>query len=74
MRPRFPDSGNERCGPRSRPVRVEQIDTTSAAPAASITRRRVISLNAVGPVLLALSVAARLIWTYLVPNGANFVN
>lgn len=26
------------------------------------------------PVLLALSVAARLAWTYLVPNGANFVD
>ena len=26
------------------------------------------------PVLLALSVAARLSWTYLVPNGANFVD
>ena len=28
----------------------------------------------VGPLLLALSVAARLAWTYLVPNGANFVD
>ena len=27
-----------------------------------------------GPVLLAVSVAARLAWTYLVPNGANFVD
>lgn len=26
------------------------------------------------PVLLALSLAARLAWTYLVPNGANFVD
>lgn len=26
------------------------------------------------PVLLALSIAARLAWTYLVPNGANFVD
>lgn len=26
------------------------------------------------PVLLAVSVAARLAWTYLVPNGANFVD
>jgi alpha-1,2-mannosyltransferase len=31
-------------------------------------------LTAAGPVLLALSVAARLAWTYLVPNGANFVD
>lgn len=52
-----------------------QIDTTSAAPAAAPTaRRRAISLTAVGPVLLVLSVAARLAWTYLVPNGANFVD
>ena len=50
-----------------------QIDTTSAAPAAADTRRA-ISLNAVGPVLLVLSVAARLAWTYLAPNGANFVD
>ena len=27
-----------------------------------------------GPLLLALSVSARLAWTYLVPNGANFVD
>jgi alpha-1,2-mannosyltransferase len=58
------------CGP----IRVVQIDTTSAAPAAATTRRRAISLNAVGPALLVLSVAARLAWTYLVPNGANFVD
>jgi alpha-1,2-mannosyltransferase len=31
-------------------------------------------LAIVGPLLLALSVAARLAWTYLVPNGANFVD
>ncbi len=56
-------------------VKVVQIDTTSAAPAAAATTRgRAISLNAVGPVLLVLSVAARLAWTYLVPNGANFVD
>ena len=56
------------------PVRVVQIDTTSAAPAAATTRRRAISLNAVGPALFVLSVAARLTWTYLAPNGANFVD
>jgi alpha-1,2-mannosyltransferase len=31
-------------------------------------------LAIVGPLLLALSVAARLAWTYLAPNGANFVD
>jgi alpha-1,2-mannosyltransferase len=34
----------------------------------------VVALNAAGPVLFTLSVAARLAWTYLVPNGANFVD
>ncbi|MEW5808391.1 MAG: mannosyltransferase [Actinomycetota bacterium] len=31
-------------------------------------------LSAAAPVLLALSIAARLAWTYLLPNGANFVD
>ena len=56
------------------PVRVVQIDATSAAPAAATTHRRAISLSSAGPVLLVLSVAARLAWTYLAPNGANFVD
>ncbi|MGV0990835.1 MAG: mannosyltransferase [Mycobacterium sp.] len=30
--------------------------------------------RSMAPVLLALSVAVRLAWTYLVPNGANFVD
>jgi alpha-1,2-mannosyltransferase len=51
-----------------------QIDTTSAAPAATTTRRRALSRSAVGPVLLVVSVAARLGWTYLASNGANFVD
>ncbi|WP_116374368.1 mannosyltransferase [Mycobacterium sp. MFM001] len=67
-----------RRGERSRRRRslatVGQVDTTSAAPAAPTTRRRAIAPNAVGPLLLALSVAARLAWTYLTPNGANFVD
>ncbi|MDD4866760.1 MAG: mannosyltransferase, partial [Mycobacterium sp.] len=50
--------------------KVGRIDTTSAAPAATIGRR----LDAVAPVLLAVSVAVRLAWTYLAPNGANFVD
>jgi alpha-1,2-mannosyltransferase len=32
------------------------------------------ALAVVAPVLLAISIAARLAWTYLVPNGANFVD
>ena len=31
-------------------------------------------LAKMAPVLLLVSVAARLAWTYLVPNGANFVD
>jgi alpha-1,2-mannosyltransferase len=31
-------------------------------------------LTALGPLLLAASVGARLAWTYLLPNGANFVD
>jgi alpha-1,2-mannosyltransferase len=31
-------------------------------------------LTTLAPVLLAISIAARLAWTYLVPNGANFVD
>ena len=54
--------------------RVVQIDTTSAAPAAITNRRRAISMDVIGPVLLVVSVAARLAWTYLAPNGANFVD
>ncbi|MBV9350975.1 MAG: mannosyltransferase [Mycobacterium sp.] len=50
------------------------MDTTSAALAAPTSRRQAISMNAAGPLLLALSVAVRLAWTYLIPNGANFVD
>jgi alpha-1,2-mannosyltransferase len=55
-------------------AKVGQIDTTSAAPAASFTRRLANLLRAAAPLLLAVSVAARLAWTYLAPNGANFVD
>ncbi|HZQ31054.1 MAG TPA: mannosyltransferase [Mycobacterium sp.] len=37
-------------------------------------QRRRDRLAVVAPVLLALSVGARLAWTYLLPNGANFVD
>jgi alpha-1,2-mannosyltransferase len=54
-----------------RPIaKVGQIDATSAAPAAPVTRR----LAGAAPLLLILSVAARLAWTYLTPTGANFVD
>ncbi|WP_307789494.1 mannosyltransferase [Mycolicibacterium baixiangningiae] len=52
--------------------RVGRIDTSTAAAA---TRTRLPSrLAAAAPVLLVLSIAARLAWTYLVANGANFVD
>jgi alpha-1,2-mannosyltransferase len=51
-------------------AKVGQIDATSAAQAAPITRR----LAGAAPLLLILSVAARLAWTYLTPTGANFVD
>jgi alpha-1,2-mannosyltransferase len=55
-------------------AKVGRIDTISTAQAASITRRLATRLNAAAPVLLILSIAARLAWTYLAPNGANFVD
>ncbi|ORW86782.1 mannosyltransferase [Mycobacterium sp. IEC1808] len=50
-------------------AKVGRIDTIPAAQAAPRTRRR-----AAAPALLIASVAARLAWTYLAPNGANFVD
>jgi alpha-1,2-mannosyltransferase len=55
-------------------AKVGLIDTTSAAPAAPFTRRLANLLRAAAPLLLVASIAARLAWTYLVPNGANFVD
>src|SRR5689334_12872927 len=51
-------------------ARVGQINTTSTTTAPRTPAR----LAAAAPVLLMLSIAARLAWTYLVPNGANFVD
>jgi len=55
-------------------AKVGRIDTIPAAPAAPRTRRLASSLRAAAPALLIASVAARLAWTYLAPNGANFVD
>src|SRR6516225_119130 len=55
-------------------AKVGLIDTTSAAPAAPFTRRLANLLRAAAPLLLVVSVGARLAWSYLVPNGANFVD
>ena len=54
--------------------RVVQINTTSAAPAAITNRRRAMSVDTIGPAVLVVSVLARLAWTYLASNGANFVD
>jgi alpha-1,2-mannosyltransferase len=45
-----------------------------AAPAAPVTRRLANLLVAAAPLLLVVSVAARLALSYLVPHGANFVD
>lgn len=54
--------------------KVGPIDTTSAAPAARITRRPSALLQTLALPLLILSIAARFAWTYLAPHGANFVD
>jgi alpha-1,2-mannosyltransferase len=64
-------TGHPRNGPRTK---VGRIDNISAAPAASTTRRLASLLNTAAPLLLMVSVAARLALTYLGPNGANFVD
>jgi alpha-1,2-mannosyltransferase len=55
-------------------AKVGRIDTIPAAPAAPRTLRLAGALQAAAPALLVASVAARLAWTYLAPNGANFVD
>ena len=53
--------------------RVGRIDRDTASTAAT-NPRLATRLAAAAPLLLALSIAARLAWTYLAPNGANFVD
>jgi len=50
---------------------VVPVDTTVDTPAARSWANRLI---ASAPLVLALSIAARLAWTYLTPHGANFVD
>ena len=52
---------------------VGRIDATSAVESANAGTQRHGPL-AVAPLLLALSIGARLAYTYLVPNAANFVD
>lgn len=56
-------------------VKVGRIDaTTRTAPAADTARRSTHWLTTLAPLLLLTSAGARLAWTYLLPNGANFVD
>ncbi|MBW8709767.1 MAG: mannosyltransferase [Mycobacterium sp.] len=57
---------------RRESVTVDRVGriSTSTATAPRMPAR----LAAAAPVLLILSITARLAWTYLVPNGANFVD
>jgi alpha-1,2-mannosyltransferase len=55
-------------------AKVRQIDTTAAAPAAPISRRLASLISTAAPILLIVSIAARLGVTYLGANGANFVD
>ncbi|MBX9979058.1 mannosyltransferase [Mycobacterium gordonae] len=50
------------------------MDATSAAAAAPTTGQSSTLLQKLALPLLTLSIAARFAWTYLVPNGANFVD
>ncbi|MGE2836412.1 mannosyltransferase [Mycobacterium sp. SMC-4] len=60
-------------GPQPRRRYSRSINTFDSPPAPPRSRA-VARLLAVAPLLLVLSVGARLAWTYLVPNGANFVD
>ncbi len=55
-------------------AKVRQIDTTVAAPAAPISQRLASLISTAAPLLLIVSIAARLGLTYLTPNGTNFVD
>lgn len=55
-------------------AKVRRVDTNLAAPAAPISRRLASLMSSAAPLLLVVSVAARLGLTYLTPNGANFVD
>ncbi|MBI2702658.1 mannosyltransferase [Mycobacterium gordonae] len=50
------------------------MDATSAAAAAPTTGQSSTLLQKLALPLLTLSIAARFAWTYLAPNGANFVD
>jgi len=51
-----------------------RVPAAGDAKVASMSNRPVSPLAWLAPALLVLSVAARLVWTYLLPHGANFVD
>ncbi|WP_372517599.1 mannosyltransferase [Mycobacterium florentinum] len=55
-------------------AKVRRVDTNLAVPAAPIARRLASLMSSAAPLLLVVSIAARLGLTYLTPNGANFVD
>jgi alpha-1,2-mannosyltransferase len=55
-------------------VRVGRVDTGLARRTTVIATRSRDRLAAAAPLVLAVSIAARLAWIYLTPNGANFVD
>ncbi|SOX55556.1 DUF2029 domain-containing protein, partial [Mycobacterium ahvazicum] len=55
-------------------AKVRRVDTNVAARAAPISRRMASVISSAAPLLLVVSVAARLALTYLTRNGANFVD
>jgi alpha-1,2-mannosyltransferase len=55
-------------------ARVGRVDATSRAGPAAPARQFTSWLTTLAPLLMIASIAARLAWTYLVPNGANFVD
>lgn len=52
--------------------RVAKVVSVNTEPATQLSATA--RLYRLAPVLLVLSIAARLAWTYFVPNGANFVD
>lgn len=64
--------GESHAGVTSRTHRVARVVSVNTEPATHVSATA--RLYRLAPMLLVLSIAARLAWTYLVPNGANFVD
>lgn len=55
-------------------IRVGRVNATSTTLDGQRLANRANRLAMLAPLLLAVSIAVRLAWTYLAPNGANFVD